>query len=81
MANLTIKNIPDDVPKKLKSVAAEQGRSLNSLIVRLLENEAELWCRRKRMRASWDDLQKFVASLPPMGESAELLREDRERDE
>lgn len=33
MANLTIKNLPDDVHQKLKQQAAEHQRSLNSEVI------------------------------------------------
>jgi antitoxin FitA len=38
MATLTVKNIPDDLYQKLKSVAAINRRSLNNEIIVCIEN-------------------------------------------
>jgi plasmid stability protein len=78
--NLTIKNIPDKVHKILKQTAAERGRSLNAEVILALTevaNEAE---RRKRIRDSWDELERFRASMPKLrrGTIAKLIREDRD---
>jgi plasmid stability protein len=75
--NLTIKNIPEPVYKSLKQQAARQGRSLNSLAIQALTLNAQESERRKQMRATRADLEKFVASLPPMPDSVPLLRAER----
>ena len=77
--NVTVKNIPDRVHRVIKRAAEQQGRSLNAQIIRVLETEAADVERRKRMRDSRKVLERFVASLPPLGDSAPLIREDRER--
>ena len=79
MANMTIKDIPDTVHKELRELAARQGRSLNSFVIQLLEEKAEDGVRRRRMRQSREAFRKFRESLPYMGDSTELIREDRER--
>lgn len=55
------------------------GRSLNAQIIRILETEVAEIDRRKRMRDSREELERFVASLPLVDESAHLIRERRER--
>jgi plasmid stability protein len=78
--NLTIKNIPEDVYKILKRTAAERGRSLNAEALKALADAAEEAERRRRMRESRADLERFVATLPKLRRSsAHLIREDRER--
>lgn len=77
--NMTLKNVPDHIYQALKQAAVEQGRSLNAQIVQLLAEEAQELERRRRMRESRAELEKFVASLPRTGSSAKLIREDRER--
>jgi plasmid stability protein len=77
---LTIKNIPDKVHKILKQTAAERGRSLNAEVILALTevaNEAE---RRKHIRDSWDEFERFRASMPKLrrGSIAKLIREDRD---
>ncbi len=78
MANMTIKNVPAAVYRELKAAAARQGRSLNSHVIRLLADSAEESARRRRMRETWEEYRKFVETLPPMSDSAELIREDRD---
>jgi plasmid stability protein len=78
--NLTIKNIPDEVHKTLKRVAAARGRSLNSEVIRLLQEGAEQENRREHIRTTWDDFLKFRASMPKLrkGTITKLIREDRD---
>ncbi len=79
MANMTIKEIPDQVYKAVRELAASQGRSLNRYVIELLEEKAEDAARRRRAEKSRAAFRKFRESLPFMGDSTELIREDRER--
>lgn len=79
MPNLTLKAVPDRIHKELKQAAQDEGRSLNSYIVSLLELTVEERRRRRGMREGWEEFRRFVHSLQPMSDSTELLREDRER--
>jgi antitoxin FitA-like protein len=78
MANLSIKDIPDRVHSQLKKTAKAQGRSLNSYIIHVLELDAAESTRRARMRAGREGFRRFVKTLPYLGDSTELIREDRE---
>jgi plasmid stability protein len=80
VANLTIKKLPDSVYRRLKTHARLHGRSLNAQVIHMLQSDLEDRARLEKMRVSSDDLERFVASLPPMDDSAPLIREDRERD-
>jgi hypothetical protein len=80
MANLTIKDLSDHAHQELKNAAREQGRSLNSYLVSLLESSADERQRRKLMRQDRDEFRRFVDSLPPVSDSTPLIREDRDRD-
>jgi len=75
--NLTIKNVPEKVHKSLKREAAETGRSLNSQVILALARSAEEIERRRRMRETRPELERFVASLPKLSSSAPLIRRDR----
>lgn len=77
--NLTIKNIPEGVYKSLKKEAARLGTSLNAKAIEALANSAQEVERRAKMRATRADLERFVASLPPMPDSVPLIRADRKR--
>ena len=79
MANLAIKDLPNPVHTELKKAAREQGQSLNAHVISLLEASVAERRRRQRMRDGRDTFRSFVASLPPLGDSTELIREDRDR--
>jgi len=76
--NITLKNVPVKVHKPSKKAAKEQGRSLNAQIIHTLETEAE---KLERLRAAeWlEKADRLAGSLPPMADSAPLIREERER--
>ncbi len=81
MANLTIKKLPDPVYRRLKTYARLQGRSLNAQVIHMLESDLDDHSRFEKMRASNEELERLVASMPPMEDSTPLIREDRERDD
>lgn len=78
MAALHVKDLPDSVYSDLKEAARAEGRSLNSYLVALLKAVSEERNRRKWMREGRAEYRAFLASLPPMGDSTALIREDRE---
>jgi plasmid stability protein len=80
MINMTVKGLPEKVYTRLKKSARLDGRSLNAQVIKILEEHAAGEDRFERMRKSQDDLERFVASLPPMTDSTPLIREDRRRD-
>jgi len=47
MANITVKNIPDDVYAQVKSAAKQRHRSINSYIVDLLASQSRSGAPRK----------------------------------
>jgi hypothetical protein len=77
--NITLKNVPDGVYRTIRSTAERAGRSLNSQIIRVLTEEAEVERRRKRARDSRAELEAFVATLPALDDSTLLIRADRRR--
>ena len=79
MANLSVKDVPDDVYRVLKEAAQTEGRSLNGYIVSLLKADAEERSRRHHMREHRREFRRFVESLPRMDSSIPLIREDRDR--
>jgi hypothetical protein len=78
--NITLKNVPPNVHKALTRAAKEEGRSLNAHIIHKLEIEAAILERRKRLPQIIKELEGFGKSLPRMGDSTPLIREDRESD-
>jgi len=77
--NLTVKNIPDSIYRVIKREAKNKRRSLNSEIIQVLETEAAEAERRRQLRNLRKELDRFAASLPPLDDSAPLIRADRER--
>jgi len=78
--NVTIKNLPDDVGKALKEIAADRGRSLNSEVIQALCRHAEEEKRRIYIRDHMDDLKQFAATMPKLkrGTIERIIREDRD---
>jgi plasmid stability protein len=77
--NITVKNVPDPVYRVIKREARRHRRSLNSEIIQALEKQASEAERLRRLSNLRDELDRFAASLPPLDDSAPLIREDRER--
>lgn len=77
--NLTLKNVPDSIHRALKREAAEHRRSLNTEAILALAARVDEAERRRKMRASRAALERFVAKLPKVSDSAQLIREDRRR--
>ena len=77
--NITVKNIPEPIYRVMKREAKRKRRSLNSEIIQVLEAEAAEAERRRQLSNLRKELDWFAASLPPVGESAPLIRADRER--
>lgn len=77
--NITVKNIPESIYRVMKREAKRKRRSLNSEILQVLEMEAAEAERRRQLSNLRKELDRFAASLPPVGDSAPLIRADRER--
>ena len=77
--NITVKNIPEPIYRAMKREAKRKRRSLNSEIIQVLETEAAEAERRRQLTNLRKELDRFAASLPPVGDSALLIRADRER--
>ena len=77
-ATFTVKEIPGEIHETLKRIAEEKGQSLNSYVLSVLSSTAEERNRRVRMREGRTDYAKFLASLPPVGVSVDIIREDRD---
>jgi antitoxin FitA len=69
---IQIRNVPDDLHRRLKARAAEQGLTLSDYLLRLAEEDAET--------LSWEELDKRIRRRPRIRgiSGAELIREGRE---
>jgi hypothetical protein len=77
--NITVKNIPDSIYRVMKREAKRKRRSLNAEIIQALERESVEAQRRRRLTNLRKGLDRFAASLPPLDDSAPLIRRNRER--
>ncbi len=77
--NITVKNVPQPVYRVMKREAKRNRRSLNAEIIQALETAAAEAERRRRLSGLRYELERFRASLPPLHDSAPLIRRDRER--
>ena len=71
---LQIRNVPDEIHRRLKSRAALAGMSMSDYVLREIE--------RTLSRPTRDEVFARIAELPPIDldpPSAEVLREERER--
>jgi len=80
MANLTVRDVDDDVVEWLRTQAKAHQRSLEGEIRALLEREA----RQRRMGAWLKRVARLRKQLPPwqpgMPTAADLVREGRDED-
>lgn len=66
---LTIRNVPDDVARRLERMSRERDESLNSTVVHILTETVGVDARRARLEryATWtaEDVAAFAAALGP----------------
>ena len=71
---LTIRNVPDDVAKRLERLSRERDESLNTTVVRILTEVVGVDARRTRLEryATWsaDDVSAFNDALGTSTESS-----------
>ena len=77
MANVTIRNLDDQVVARLKERAKANNRSLEAELREILTREVGSMARQERVALA----RRIAAMTPnvPQTDSVELLREDRDR--
>ena len=73
-AMIQIRNVPDDIHRRLKAKAAMEGMSLSDFLLREVRKVAEY--------PSMEELRARLAALPPVKLSispADIIREERDR--
>jgi antitoxin FitA len=76
MAQVIVRNIPDDVVVRLKARAARQKRSLEQELREILSEAARP--SREEILADIDRIRAMTPKVPQT-DSAELIREERDR--
>ncbi|MXZ70152.1 MAG: hypothetical protein F4Z04_01385 [Acidobacteria bacterium] len=66
-AQLTVRNVDEELARRLRAISSERGESLNSTVLALLRQAVGVDARRERLRryTTWtaEDLREFNASL------------------
>jgi antitoxin FitA len=78
MANLTIRNVDDDIVETLKARAKAHNRSLEAEIRQILADQVRRPWRGAELRALAEKIAAMTPNVPQI-DSVELLREDRDR--
>lgn len=77
MADLLVRNVPPDVMERLKAQAQRNGRSVQKEALDILESGARLtWSEWLELA---DQLREESKSWGVVGDSTDLIREDRDR--
>ncbi len=84
MAQITVRNVPDDVMEALREEAAENGTSMNALVRAALQELAKQRQWRKRAQDAIPKMIELQARIRErhgglLDESWPLIREDRDR--
>ena len=77
--NINVKNVPDSIHRVLRREAKSNRHSLNTEIIQALETRTAEVGRRRQLSKLRKDLGRFASSLPPLDDSALLIRGDRSR--
>lgn len=79
MSTLYVRNFPDDLHSKVRTLAAQRKRSLGAEVIVLVEEgikNEDIWERRAQ---ALESIARRRRSSPKSSNSLELLREDRDR--
>lgn len=71
---IQLRNVPEELHRKLKARAAQAGKSLSDYLLEQIRREAE--------RPTMEELMKRLAALPPVKSrlsSAEIIRQERQK--
>jgi plasmid stability protein len=74
MANLQVKNLPEDVHRRLRECARRRGKSLRELVLETLDKELGYEEFKRRLQS-----RSRVRLLRPAGEVFTEVRAERER--
>ncbi|MCX6362691.1 MAG: hypothetical protein NTW58_00680 [Actinobacteria bacterium] len=79
MATLHVRNVPDELYRKLQACAEAEHRSLSAEVIDLLESGVAACDRGAETMEILEQLRVIRESLPPVpaGYAAGLIREDR----
>ncbi len=78
MANVTIRNLDDEVAGELKQQAREHNRSLEAELREILSNAVRMRRNRREFLARADRIAGMTPDVPQT-DSSELIREARDR--
>lgn len=80
MANITVKDIPDDLYEQFKETAREDRRSLNAEVIVAMETLVQQTAQLRERKGALQRINERRRQRPRnVVDSLELLRDDRER--
>jgi len=79
MPTLYVRNLPDDLHKRIRSRAARKRRSLGAEVIVLLEGALKTEDDRERRLQALERIAERRRAMPKSSDSLDLLREDRNR--
>jgi plasmid stability protein len=81
MATLYVRNVPDDLYQKLRTLAAQNHRSLSAQVIVLIEEALKREELRERRLQALEDIARLRATIKPSAgpDSLDDIREDRAR--
>jgi len=80
MANITVKDIPDDLYEQFKETAQQDRRSLNAEVIIAMESLVQQHLQLRERRVALERINERRRRRPlNVVDSLALLREDRER--
>jgi plasmid stability protein len=71
---IQLRNVPDELHRKLKERAAKEGKSLSAYLLDQIKREAEM--------PTMEEMLERLASLPPVKldrPAADIIREERDK--
>ncbi len=83
MKTYTIRDIPEDLFERFKSLAQQERRSINAELIEVMDRAVQQDALRQQRVAALQQIAALRRSLPPQTregkDSLTLLREDRDR--
>lgn len=79
MPTLYVRNVPDDLHRRVRRRATRKHRSMGTEVIELLEEALKSDDIREQRARVLRDIARSRESLPKSSNSLQLLREDRDR--
>lgn len=79
MPTLYVRNVPDELHRRVRKRASRKHRSMGTEVIELLEEALKSDDIREQRARALKDIARRRRALPMSSDSLELLREERDR--